>query len=79
MKSKRSETIVVTDEFLSMEMHFFSDGTRASIIRCKKKDILKLAKMIEKKDGKMKSLKKRTGIDSFSVHLSPEICFFVKD
>jgi hypothetical protein len=80
MKSKRSEFLVVTDDNIKMEMHFFSDGTKGSVIRCKRSDLLKLAREVEKKSKKFKKSKKEIiRKASFFVHLCPEISFFISN
>lgn len=69
MKSKRSDYTVITDKHISLEMRFFSDGGRGSIITLTNKDIQNLAKQSNKR---LKKLKK-----GYFVHLCPEISFFI--
>ena len=72
MKSKRSEYIVITDDNINEQMHFFEDGTKGMIIHCKKSDLTKLAKSANRKmPKKLRKFRK-------FVHLNPEISFLVK-
>jgi hypothetical protein len=75
MKSKRSPFIVVTDDNIKIDMHFFADGTKGVIIECKRSDIVNLAKQaigkVKFSDAKLKKYGR-------FVHLSPEISFFIK-
>lgn len=74
MKSKRSPLLVVTDDSISVNMNFFSDGTKATIITCKGKDIVELVKQYQKI---IKKRSKKFKDHLQFVHLNPDISFLL--
>lgn len=75
MKSKRSDYKVITDRFIPLSMHFFSDKGRGSIIEVTAREIAALNKSVQTRKKKLQ--KKHGRSVGYFVHLCPEISFFV--